>query len=230
MKIPISNLKIAHRGLHDETVPENSILAFKKCLEEGIPIELDVHLIKGGNLVVFHDDNLKRLTGIDKKIKNLSREELASIKLSNSNEQIPFLDEVLKLVDGKVLLDIEIKTDKGSFKICKRVAEMFDIYNGPFMVKSFNPLYVAWFRFLRPNYQRGLLASKLTSSSLPAVIKWLLYEMAFNFLCKPDFLAISKDDYSSKKIEKLNKKYPILLWVTEDDDPIFDGVIFERKM
>ena len=54
---------IAHRGCHDieKNVPENSMLAFDKAVENNYIIELDVHILKDGNIVVFHDDNLKRM-------------------------------------------------------------------------------------------------------------------------------------------------------------------------
>lgn len=72
MKIPINNLKISHRGLWDEEAPENSLKAFKRSIEENVAIELDVHLLKDKNLVVFHDDNLNRMTGVDAKIKDMT--------------------------------------------------------------------------------------------------------------------------------------------------------------
>ena len=71
-----------HRGFYDNRkIPENSLLAFKKCLEEKMPIELDLHLLKDGNIVVFHDDNLKRMTGLDKKLKDCTYEDIKDLKL-----------------------------------------------------------------------------------------------------------------------------------------------------
>ena len=67
----LKNKVIAHRGIHNnKTVPENSIKAFEKAIKRKIPIELDVHILKDNTLVVFHDDNLKRMTHIDKKIRD----------------------------------------------------------------------------------------------------------------------------------------------------------------
>ena len=66
-----SNL-IAHRGFFDNAngIPENSMIAFERAIENSYIIELDVHLLKDGKIVVFHDDNLGRMTGVDKKIKD----------------------------------------------------------------------------------------------------------------------------------------------------------------
>ena len=111
MKIP--NNKIAHRGMFDNIkIPENSIAAFKKALKYNYSIELDVQLTKDNVLVVFHDENLKRMTGIDKLIQDSNYEEIKDLKLLNTKEYIPTLDEVLKLIDNKVLLDIEVKGTK----------------------------------------------------------------------------------------------------------------------
>ena len=64
MKIP--NNKIAHRGMFDNIkIPENSLSSFKKALKYNYSIELDIQLTKDNILVVFHDSNLKRMTGIN---------------------------------------------------------------------------------------------------------------------------------------------------------------------
>lgn len=81
----MKNKLIAHRGLHDKDTPENSMGALKKALEKDIAVEFDVHLLKDNKIIVFHDNNLKRMTGIDKKINELSYDEIKDIKLANSD-------------------------------------------------------------------------------------------------------------------------------------------------
>lgn len=226
-----TKLAIAHRGLWNEDAPENSMPAFQKCLEASIPIELDVHLLKDQTLVVFHDDNLKRMTGIDRKIKDCTYEEIKNVRLGGTNCTIPRFEDVLKLVDGKVLLDIEIKYHS-SLEVCKSLATQLDSYNGDFFVKSFSPLHIAWFRFKRPEYKRGLLVSRLKSANIPKILKWLLFDMKFNFLCKPNFIAFDHDELPNKKIEKLKKRgMPIYLWTMKDRDftDDYDGIIYERQ-
>ncbi|MGN1222079.1 MAG: glycerophosphodiester phosphodiesterase family protein, partial [Christensenellales bacterium] len=94
------NKLIAHRGVHDKDVPENSLLAFQKAIEKGYAIELDVNPLADGTPVVFHDSKMSRMTGKDKYIQNLTKEELSQITLLNSTEKIPTLKEVLKFVNG----------------------------------------------------------------------------------------------------------------------------------
>ena len=71
--------KYAHRGLHNATRPENSMAAFRSALTLGYGIELDVHLMKDGPLVVIHDSSLKRTAGADVKIEDLTVEDLEKV-------------------------------------------------------------------------------------------------------------------------------------------------------
>ncbi len=232
MKVSLKDVRISHRGLWNEENPENSIGAFKRSIEARVPIELDVHILKDGNLVVIHDDSAKRMTGVDVRFKDMTLDEVKKLKLNGTEYGIPTLEEVLDLVHGQVLLDIEIKTDVKSFKICKKIAERLDQYDGEFMIKSFNPMYVVWFRFFRPKFTRGLLVSKLKSIKMNGFIKWFCYHMCLNFLASPDFIALDAKNLPNKKIDKLYKKgVPILLWTIHGSDEkiTYDGIIYEEK-
>ena len=69
--------RYAHRGLHDGEKPENSLAAFRAAVNHGFGIELDVHLLKDGSLAVIHDSLLKRTTGAEGKVEDLTQEELS---------------------------------------------------------------------------------------------------------------------------------------------------------
>lgn len=224
-------LFIAHRGLWDEVRPENSMGAFKRCIEENIPIELDVHILKDSILVVFHDDNLLRMTGVNRYLKDCTYDEIKDLKLLETEYCIPTFKEVLDFVNGQVLLDIEVKCDVMSLKICKIMSEYLDQYRGAFQIKSFSPYHLAWFRFHRPQYKRGLLVSRLSNTSLPKFVKYLLFNMKFNFLCRPNFIAFDRRDLPNRKLDELHKSgIPIYLWTIRDEnyENIYDGIIFEH--
>ena len=87
----------AHRGLHGEGIPENSMAAFRRSLEHGYGIELDVHLMKDGELAVVHDSSLKRTAGADVKIEDLTKEDLEKYPLEGTEETIPLFKDVLAL-------------------------------------------------------------------------------------------------------------------------------------
>ena len=77
----IINLPIAHRGLHGNGAGENTRTAYARAIEAGYPIEMDVQLTKDGVPVCFHDDNAKRVTGVDKLIWDMTIEEVKKLKV-----------------------------------------------------------------------------------------------------------------------------------------------------
>lgn len=222
---------IAHRGLfNNKDVPENSIKAFELAIKNNYIIELDVHMIKDGNLVVFHDYNLKRMTNIDKQIEDFDYEELLKIKLLNTKYTIPTLKEVLKLINNKVPVIIELKTEKINFKLEKRVVEYLDKYKGKFAVKSFNPFSIYWFKKNRENYIRGLLVSNKKDS----LKKYLLSKMVFLKFCDPDFISCKYKLYNNKKIIKFKKNNIVIGWTIKSEESFnkyikyFDNLICEN--
>lgn len=203
---------IAHRGIfNNKTIPENSIPAFKNAIKKKFIIELDIHLLKDNTIVVFHDDNLKRLTKIDKKIIDYSYEELKKIKLLDTKYTIPKLDEVLNLVDGKVPIIVELKYDRKTGKLEQELVKLLDNYEGKFVVKSFNPNSIKWFKKNRPNYIRGLLVAYDYNK-----LKNHLLLKLFLILTKPDFLSESYKLYNDKRNIKIRKKYPTLVWTVRN--------------
>lgn len=229
----LSNIKIAHRGLCTSVYPENSLYAYKKCVDKKIPIELDVHILKDNTLVVIHDDNTFRLTGERIVLKSAKYKDIKDLRLINTNEKIPTFSEVLDLVDGKVLLDIELKCDVFDFKICNEICKYLDNYKGKFIVKSFNPLYVWWFRVNRPDYIRGLLVSRLKGVHMNKFVKRILFNMPLNFLAKPDFIAFDYKDLPDKRIDKLYKGgLPVLLFTINENEKVdyeYTGVIYKGE-
>ena len=132
----------AHRGLFDnKKIVENTIPAFKKALKEDLNIELDIRLTKDKKIIVFHDDNLKRLTGIDKLVKDTTYDELKKVKLLDTDLTIPTLEEVLNLVSGKCILLIEIKELFSISSLAKLNKLLLD-YNGKVLLQSFNPFVI----------------------------------------------------------------------------------------
>ena len=120
---------IAHRGVFNNIdIPENSIKSFKEALKLNIDVEFDIQLTKDNVLVIFHDDNLKRMTGIDKNIQECNYDEIKNLKLLNTNEYIPTLDEVLKLINDKVFMDIEIKNIKRIKDTCSLLVNKLNKY------------------------------------------------------------------------------------------------------
>lgn len=208
-----SNL-IAHRGLHNDKYPENSIGAFKRAIRKNYIIELDVHLLKDDTVVVFHDDNLYRMCGKRKKIKDYTYPELKKLKLLDTNYTIPTLENVLKLIDGKVPIIVELKYDLKVGLLEEKVCELLDDYNGDFCVKSFSPLSIMWFKKNRPNYIRGLLISNRSKKFREK----LMHSFIPFWMCKPDFISCNYLLYKKRIIQKFMRKHPVIAWTVRSEN------------
>jgi len=141
------NKMYAHRGLHDDVVPENSLTAFRLARENGYGVELDVQMTKDGQLVVFHDGNLKRVCGVDGFLRDYTYEELQQFSLKGTQEKIPLFSTVLNTL-GTTDLICEIKGDNGNknYVICQKTYEALLQYPGRYCVESFSPYLVKWFK------------------------------------------------------------------------------------
>ena len=181
----------AHRGLWNADRPENSLPAFEAAVHAGFGIEMDVHITRDDRLVVFHDDSLKRMCGVDRPIADCTLDELRTCRLNGTDWSIPTFDAFLDTVNGRVPLLIEIKTDKRITLLCELVNERLSRYSGPWMMESFDPRAVRWFRRHRPDVLRGQLTFGLVKPSrIPKVpLTRLLASQIGNVLGRPDFIA-----------------------------------------
>ncbi len=211
---------IAHRGLWNDIYPENSLGAFENAIKKNIAIELDIQLTKDNKLIVFHDSSLYRLTGVNKKIKDISLQEAKKLFLNNTAYQIPTLEEVLDLVQGKVLLDIEIKHYNKSFKTVKMAKKMLKNYNGKYIIKSFNPLLSWRYKTSMKNISCGVLAGGYPSKMSKFLVNYLKY-MKYLWFYKPDFICFNINDIDDKILKKIEKyNIPLYLYVIRDENTL----------
>ena len=225
---------IAHRGLHDKNIPENSLSAFSKAVEKGYAIELDVQLIADGTVVVFHDKSLSRMTGNDGYLKFLNKDDLKILKLKNSKEHIPTLQEVLDLVNGKTPILIEIKNEAKVGKLEQSLIDILKNYNGEYAVESFNPFSLQYVKNHAPNILRGQLSGSFKGEKLAWIKKFLLKRMTFNkSVSEPNFIAYEKECLPNRFVKKY-KKLPLLAWIVRSKEEYLkvikycDNIIFEN--
>lgn len=231
------NWDYAHRGFHDNSgpAPENSLLAIELAVDNKYGMEFDIRLSKDGQVILFHDDDLKRMTNRTDHVRNLDFAELNQIKLLDSDQTIPLFSEVLELVDGKVPIIVELKCPNEDVEeLASKASQSLDSYEGVFMVESFNPFAVKWFRDNRPNYIRG----QLSSGHFPGLAfrdNFLMKKLLVNYLSRPDFIAY-EHKYRNKFalwIQKHIWKSLMVCYtvkVKEDygiNKPVFDLIIFE---
>ena len=183
----------AHRGLHGNGIPENSMAAFRAALDGGYGIELDLHLMKDGKLAVFHDNTLDRTTGKSGRLEDLTAEDLVNYPLEGTDEQIPLFSQVLELYDGKAPIIVELKPVGGNHAaLTKAACDMLDAYHGVYCLESFDPRCIHWLKNNRPELIRGQLTENFIAnkkSPLPFWMKAILTHQVENFLVKPDFVA-----------------------------------------
>ncbi|WP_026669237.1 glycerophosphodiester phosphodiesterase family protein [Butyrivibrio sp. AE3006] len=249
----------AHRGLHDNKseAPENSMAAFKKAVDGGYGIELDVQLTKDGVPVVFHDFTLARVAryeegqipsdavrnedgslGVAGKVIDYTYEELQQFHLMDSDEKIPRFEDFLKLVDGRVPLIVELKIERFDLSVCQKAYDLLEKYNGVYCIESFNPLGVYWLKKNHSEILRGQLSEEFfheIDQVMHTPLYFMLAFLIFNFLTRPDFVA-----YNHKHAGNLSRtlchslyKNTAAAWTIKSQDELdrnrekFDIFIFE---
>lgn len=217
----LSRYSYAHRGLHSEGIPENSLPAFQAAAERGFGSELDVHLLADGNLAVIHDSDLERVTGLEGRIEDLTAEDLQRCRLMGTEYTVPLLSQVLEIYDGKAPLIVEIKVvDNNTDAICRALAEQLDGYSGSVAIESFHPAAVAWFRKNRPELLRGQLSenySVVADCKLPKLVQFGMRYLVTNIWTKPDFVAYNTRDVEELAVSACRNlwKMPVVVWTVK---------------
>jgi len=210
MRALLGGRKFAHRGLFDNKtgIPENSLAAFGAAKDKGYGIELDIHLTKDGEVLVFHDDTLARICGDARKVEALTLSELKALSLLSTDQKIPTLGELFTLVDGGVPLLIEFKTGlPGSADVgplCEAACRLLDAYGGAYLIESFDANVLSWFRRNRPEVMRGQLAlgfktyeralGKEGAASIPRFRRLMLSWLLYNYTSRPHFISYRFED------------------------------------
>ncbi len=180
---------VAHRGLHDigQGVPENSLAAFERACEAGLMIENDVHLTLDGHVAVFHDDTLDRMCGVPGKPEEKTMEELKTLRLAGTGETIPTLEECLETVKGRVPILIEFKLcGSNANALCEAAEKILKDYKGDYVIQSFYPGVLMWYKKNRPERMRGQLSTVIKGEG---IAKRLLGTLISNVVTRPDFIS-----------------------------------------
>lgn len=237
--LAFSGCSFAHRGLWDLSrgIAENSLPAFRAAVENGYGIELDVHLSKDGRLVVFHDDTLDRVCGVPGTIEGKSYDELRRLPLSGTDLYMPLLGDVLKIVDGNVPLLIELKLSGTKCRLCEKTMDLLSSYNGAYLIESFNPFALHWFRTHHPEILRGQLSSRYSPSlGLNPLIRIASTTLVENVISRPHFIAYNHktDDVLGLRICRNLFHAPCFAWTVRSEAdaeqcfPRYDAIIFEH--
>ena len=223
----------AHRGLYDNEhgIPENSMAAFRRAVDKGYGIELDVHLTADNQLVVFHDDTLTRMCGVNKKISSFLYSDLMQLRLLGTEEGIPLFKDVLELIDGKVPLIIELKVDGSNQNLlCPLVWQLLSRYKGDYCIESFHPFVLQWFKRHEPQVVRGQLSCNFFKENPHCdIVLFLMSNLMTNFFTHPDFIAYKYLDLDNPAVIYNRKLFHIMTVVwTIPGKPTYDR--FKNKV
>jgi glycerophosphoryl diester phosphodiesterase len=154
---------VAHRGLHDATagVIENTPAAFRAAIAGNYGIECDVQITADGEAMVYHDDNLGRLTEGTEQLAAMSAAELKRVAFKATDDHMLTLGELCELVAGRVALLIELKSRfDGDKRLAVRTAKTLARYQGPVAAMSFDPQPIAVLKEMIAPLRRGLVAQR----------------------------------------------------------------------
>ncbi len=214
---------IAHRGYHDKAKGriENSPSAFAAAIDAGYGIELDLQLSRDGVPMVFHDDLLDRLTAETGRGRERDAIDLQGITLKGGIETIPTLRDVLRQVNGKVPLLIELKDQQGQMLGSDGALEAATVaalegYDGPVALMSFNPHMVAHLNEICPEMPRGLVTSafrKIDESHVPVENRARLAGIPDFERVGAGFISHDHTNLDAPRVEQLKAQgVPVLCW------------------
>ncbi len=197
---------VVHRGLHNKNgIPENSMAAFKAAIEKNVAIELDVHLTKDNQIVICHDETLKRVTGKEGTIEHLTSDEIRSNYKLENGEPLPTLKEALDLIDEKVPLFIELKPFEKNFKkLSNTVLKLLEDH------KIRDPKNFIFICF----YPQCLWAIKTKKYLKMLLVGETEYPYMFKFMF--DGVDLDIDLFKKKKYQKSYKRRFTMCWTVEN--------------
>ena len=189
----------AHRGLHDGASPENSLLAFEQAMRRGLAIELDVRLSSDGVPVVFHDPTLVRMSGIDRRVADVTASRLGRVTLADSGQGVPTLAQALHAIAGAVPVLVDLKAGLGTRRrLVDAVAILLRVYRGPVGVVSFDPWMLNAFRVRAPRVPRGQTVGPALRPAVHA--------------SAADFANVNVDRLPSAAVGRLRRSLPVVTW------------------
>ena len=223
---------MAHRGASKET-PENTMAAFQKAIDDMADyIELDVQLTSDGEVIVMHDSNAYRTTGVDENIANMTYREVRRLDAGSwysdeyKGEKVPSLREVLELTQGKIKLNIELKPAGNGEELAKKTVALIEKYNmaGDCVITSFSSSALLAVKSCNENIKVGYILSAAYGD---------FYDMK-----NIDFFSVNAAYLSKRTIDAIhNSGKQVYAWTVNNKESIknltnkgVDGVITDNPV
>ncbi len=209
---------IAHRGFHNgKTIIENTESAFEAALDGNYAIECDLQLSADGEAIVFHDDEVDRLTKTTGYVKSFTAKQLKKIAFKSTDDRMQTLDELLEQVDGISTLIIELKSNwDGNMTLVNCAIDILAGYDGPVALMSFDPTMIACACELAPNIVRGITADRTVDpyyNALPVSKRVSMRNFRHLAQTQPHFVSYYWRDLPFEPMTEIrNAGHPVITW------------------
>lgn len=230
----VVEVPLAHRGLHDDDVPENSLAAFAAARDAGVGVELDVHVTADGVPVVVHDVDLARVTGVELDVRTAPLAAVRGHALADGGP-VPTLAEALGVL-GDVPVMVEVKNlARTAGAIEPPIAAVLDDHAGRrTYVASFHPGSLRWFRRHRPGVLRAQTAQRRVDPGLPRALARALGSMLLNGRSLPHLLSYEVAGLEHPAVRRWRRSGGVVCaWTVRTTDDLdravagADNVVFE---
>lgn len=168
-------------------------MAFRRAVEQGFPIELDIRKTSDNHIVVYHDQDLLRLTGLNQRLETVPLRSIKALRLKGTEYQIPLFVDILEVVAGKIPILIDIKSEEPAGAFEREIYEILRNYSGKFAVESFNPHTLQWFKSNASHILRGRVGYDHHADYFPFLRRYLIGRflngdpdfVAYDIRCRP---------------------------------------------
>lgn len=208
----LKSIPIAHRGIKNKNIIENTVESVNCAVLEGYAVEIDVRITDLNEIIVLHDKNIYRISGINKHYSKLTSKDLKEIKLKGSNSTIPTLQDILNLVNGRVPILIELKADFSCYRLermSKKVSEILSNYKGEYAIQSFHPEVYRKYKKYDRNTRVGLITPIFYPKT--SILNNIFFKYSitrYNY----DFITFSVDHLPNNIIKRLSELNKTLLF------------------
>jgi glycerophosphoryl diester phosphodiesterase len=233
---------IAHRGLHDAGtgIIENTPSAVAAAIASDYGIEVDLQISSDGEAMVYHDDELGRLTEGRGALATMSAAAIKTVPFKATRDRILTLGELCEMVAGRATLVLELKSRfDGDLWVAQRTAQVLAGYSGPVAAMSFDPQLVTALRHISPGLIRGIVAERRfdasASKAATAWRNWQLGSLLHAPNSRPQFVAYCVGDLPAlgPALARTVFGCPLLTWTVRTPQDVSrarryaDQMIFE---
>lgn len=214
---------IAHRGLFSSQTPENSLAAIQHAVSQGYAVEFDVHLTNDGQFAVLHDSDIKRITGHEDRVAEISSEEISELGILGTGHNVALLHDVLETVEGKAPLLISVKGWSRGRRIGEQLLSELHGYTGDVAVSTLSPVIYWRLRRYPLDVPIGLVMSSMANRGTLMRVLGSVYKQVIQVTgaLRPDFISADTKSASAGFIARMRKRgCDVIVWTVRSREEL----------